>query len=136
MTPAARARDDHPTRSDHPFSKLGRRQIIRMILGSSRRAENARLPHIAVGREHLDRISQFFQAFVQQLEIAAVGLVAQQLEGVGDHLTDDVPVGNAGELFDQIAGGLVYTVQVRAGKLGRGFRRFQVFFRAIKFLHV
>jgi len=45
------------------------------------RAEHRHLAALAVGAEDLEGVAQFFQGGVEQLDVAAVGLVAQQLVG-------------------------------------------------------
>ena len=53
--------------------------------------------------------------FVDQLDVAAVGLVAEELEGVGDDLADQVAVGNLGQLADQFLCGVVDVIQIGSG---------------------
>jgi hypothetical protein len=86
-------------------------------------AEDADLAHVAVGGEDSQRVAQLLQRLVDQLDVAAVGLIAQKLECVGDDFTDHVAVGNPGELFDQPIRRALDFRQIRATENMGGFGR-------------
>ena len=75
--------------------------VVGVALRRARRAEDADLSHIAIGREDLQRIAQFLERFVDQLDVAAIGLVAQELERVGDDFADQIAVRHAFQLIDE-----------------------------------
>ena len=58
----------------------------------ARAAENADLPHVTIGGEYLQGVAEFLEGLVDKLDVAAVGLIAQELHGVFDDLPDHVAV--------------------------------------------
>ena len=51
---------------------------------------------------NLQRVAQFLERLVDQFDVAAVGLVAQQLQGVGDDFADQVAVVDPLQFRDQM----------------------------------
>ena len=81
-----------------------------------------------IRREDLQRIAQFLERLVDQLDVAAIGLVAQQLERVGDDLADHVAVGHLCQRFKQCIRVLVHAGEIRARHLVGRFVRLGALF--------
>ena len=72
-----------------------------MRLRRPRGAENAHLQHIPVRRKNLQRIAQFLKTLIDELDIPPIGLIAQQLQCVGDNFADHVAIGHARQRIEQ-----------------------------------
>ncbi len=73
-----------------------------MLGRGARRTEDAHLVEVAVLRENLQRVAQLAEALVDQLDVSAVGLVAQKLESGCDNLRDQVAVLNVHQLVEEL----------------------------------
>jgi hypothetical protein len=70
--------------------------VVVVALGRAGGAEDAHLSGVAIGGEDFEGVAELLKALVDQLDVAAVGLVAQELKGVDDDLADEVAVGEVG----------------------------------------
>ena len=61
---------------------------------------------------------------VDQLDVAAVGLVAQQLQRVGDDLADEVAVVDMRQLIHQFIGDVIGPAELRGRQVVRLLRGF------------
>ncbi len=78
-----------------------------MVFGGAGGAEDADLAHVAVGGEDFQGVAKFLEGFVDQLDVAAIGLIAEKLHGVVDDFADHVAVGDVAELFDEPLGEII-----------------------------
>ncbi len=119
---AARAGDDHPTRGGHFLGEFGGMAIVLMGFGGSGAAEDADLSHVAVRGEDFQGVAEFLERLVDELDVAAIGLIAEEFHGVVDDFADHVAVGDVAELLDELLGEMVNAGQIGAahdnGRLG------------------
>ena len=101
--PAAGAGDDHPARVRHFLGEFRRLAVVHVVFQGAGAAEDADLSHIAIRGEDFQGVAQFLERFVDQLDVAAIGLVAEELHGVFDDLPDHVAVRNVAQFFDERA---------------------------------
>ena len=91
------------------------------------------------GAKTLQRVAQFLERLVDQLDVAAVGLVAQKLQRVGDDLADQIAVGNffqgGGKLFGDVLNFIEIFAAERDRRLGGLLRLLDCIFRIFIFLH-
>jgi hypothetical protein len=85
---------------------------------------------IAVRGEDPQGVADLLGRLVHQLDVAPVGLVAQELHAVVDHLTHQVAVGEGEQLAPELIGQVPDMLQIRLGgllgRLGRFLRLFQI----------
>jgi len=81
---------------------------------------------LAEGGEDLQGISQLFEAFIDQFDIAAVGVVAEKFECVGDDFADQIALWDVTQRFNELRCRMMHLCQVipadDRGGLGRFLR--------------
>ncbi len=78
---AGGARDDHEAGLSHAPAEIDCLRVRGMIHRQAGRAEHRHFPPLAIGGEDFEGVAQFLERGAQELDVATVRLVADQLVG-------------------------------------------------------